>query len=91
MSLLGAAAFGWGGIATLLDHRVTWPGRSGQPLQLTGTDADLFAWLLLAGATACVSHFAQALRPGAAGLKWTGVAFAVWAAAAASYFVVRSA
>ncbi|MBC5766532.1 hypothetical protein [Ramlibacter albus] len=89
MSLLGAAAFGWGGISTLIDHTISWPARDGTPVRLTGSNADMLAWILLAAATACISHFAQALRPGVAGLKWTGSAFAVWAVAAATYYLAR--
>jgi hypothetical protein len=89
MSVLGAAALGYGGITTLLDHTITWPGRSGAAMRVTGANADLMAWVLLAGATACVSFFAQALAPGRKGLKITGAAFAVWAVAAAVYFAAQ--
>jgi hypothetical protein len=91
MSVLGAVGFGWAGVSTLMDHRITWPARSGAPLQMTGSDAELFAWVLLAAATACVSFFAQALQPGATGLKWTAASFGVWAAAAVTYYLMRAA
>ena len=89
MSVLGAAAFGYGGVSTLIDHTITWPGRGGGAMRLTGSNADLMAWLLLAAATACVSFFAQAIVPGRQGLKLTGAAFALWALAAAVYFITR--
>jgi hypothetical protein len=88
MSLAAAVLFGGLGIVAIFRHMVTLPGRSGM-LHTAGMAADLVGWLLLAGAAAFLSHFAMTVKPGKPGVKWMTGIFAVWAVAAATYFLFK--